>query len=136
MGPKPTLSKAEMEVARIVWELGRATVREVCEALSANRSVEYKTIQTFLRRLEAKGCLKAERIDRSIVYSPLTKPQTVIREAVADFVKRLFGGDAIPLLEHVIQEQGLSRDEILQLKALLAKSEKSKSEKPETEKHD
>lgn len=123
MTAKPALSKAEMEVARIVWERGKATVREVCEALSTSRDVEYKTIQTFLRRLELKGFLKAQRIDRSIVYSPRTRPQKVIRDAVADFVNRLFGGDALPLLEHVIQEQGLTPDELRQLREMLAKSE-------------
>ncbi|WP_010583367.1 BlaI/MecI/CopY family transcriptional regulator [Schlesneria paludicola] len=128
MAAKPALSKAEMEVARIVWDLGRATVRDVCEVLSATRSVEYKTIQTFLRRLETKGCLKAERIDRSIVYSPRTRPQKVIRDAVADFVNRLFGGEALPLLEHVIQEQGLSPDELRQLRKMLDKSQEAGAE--------
>lgn len=125
MAAQSALSKAEMEVARIVWERGKATVREVCEALSVSRDVEYKTIQTFLRRLEAKGYVKAERVERSLVYSPKTRPQTVIREAVADFVGRLFGGDALPLLEHVIQDQGLTPDELRKLREILKQAEQS-----------
>lgn len=123
MTGQSALSKAEMEVARIVWERGRATVRDVCEALSTSRDVEYKTIQTFLRRLEAKGYVKTERVERSLVYSPRTKPQKVIRDAVSDFVNRLFGGEALPLLEHVIQEQGLTSDDLSKLREILKKAE-------------
>lgn len=125
MAAQSALSKAEMEVARIVWERGKATVREVCEALSTSREVEYKTIQTFLRRLEAKGYVKSELVERSLVYSPRTRPQTVIREAVADFVGRLFGGDALPLLEHVIQDQGLTPEELRKLREMLKKAEQT-----------
>ena len=129
MSAKAALSKAEMEVARIVWDRGRATVREVCEALAASRDVEYKTIQTFLRRLETKGYLNAERVDRSIVYTPRARPRTVIRDAVTDFVNRLFGGEALPLLEHVIQEQGLTAEDLSRLREMLTKAEQSGSEK-------
>ena len=57
---RPPLSKAELEVARVVWRLGGGTVREVLESLPDRRQaeVEYKTVQTYLRRLEAKGYLK------------------------------------------------------------------------------
>ena len=52
---RAALSKAELETARIVWSLGDVTVRQVLEALPADRQIEYKTVQTFLRRLQAKG---------------------------------------------------------------------------------
>jgi len=129
MSTQSALSKAEMEVARIVWERGKATVRDVCEALSESREVEYKTIQTFLRRLEAKGYVKSERVERSLVYSPRTRPQTVIREAVADFVHRLFGGEALPLLEHVIQEQGLTPDDVRKLREMLERADRKGAKK-------
>ena len=59
---RPPASKAELEVARIVWQLGGATVRQVFESLPSDRKVEYKTVQTFLRRLESKGYLKGKNV--------------------------------------------------------------------------
>jgi predicted transcriptional regulator len=122
------LSKAEMEVARIVWERGKATVREVHELLPATRDVDFRTVQTFLRRLASKGFLKAERQGRSIVYSPRVRPRKVIREAVHDFVSRLFGGEALPLVEHLIHEQGLKPDEIRKLRKMLSQAEAEQNE--------
>jgi BlaI family transcriptional regulator, penicillinase repressor len=123
MGRRSALSKAEMEVARLVWTRGKATVREVHEALPAGRDVDYKTVQTFLRRLEGKGYLKAARDGRSIVYSPRVRPGKVIQDAVNDFVTRLFGGEALPLVEHLIQARGLGPAEIKRLRKILADAE-------------
>ena len=55
MSPRTPLSKAEMEVASLVWELGEATVRQVTDALPAKRKIDFTTVQTYLSRLEAKG---------------------------------------------------------------------------------
>jgi len=119
MAKRPALSKAEMEVAHIVWTLQGATVRAVLEALPANRNVDYKTVQTYLRRLEAKGYLSSKRDGRSLVYSASVRPKLVIRETVHDFVGRLFGGEALPLVEHLIREEGLSQTDIGRLRELL-----------------
>ena len=119
MSKRPALSKAEMEVAHIVWELQEATVRQVLEALPSQRQVDYKTVQTYLRRLEAKGYLHSRRDGRSLVYSASVRPRQVIRDTVQDFVGRLFGGNSLPLVEHLIREKGLTQDDIGKLRDLL-----------------
>jgi predicted transcriptional regulator len=113
------LAKSEMEVARVVWRLGRARVREVVEGLPAERGMDFSTVQTYLRRLKAKGYLRTEREGRADVYVPVVKPGSVIRDAIADFLNRTFGGEALLLVEHLIEERGLSEGEIDQLQARL-----------------
>ena len=51
----PALSPSETEILRLVWQLEKATVQEVCEKLPAKRKITYATVQTLLRRLEKKG---------------------------------------------------------------------------------
>ncbi len=119
MSRRPALSRSEMEIARIVWEKQRATVRDVLDALPEGRDIDYKTVQTFLRRLEAKGYLASRRDGRSLVYTPRVRATQVIKETVQDFVGRLFDGSAFPLVEHLIREQGLSRKDLHQLRGLL-----------------
>ncbi len=131
MSKRPALSKAEMEVARIVWRLGKGTVREVFEAMPPDRAVELKTVQTFLRRLEAKGYLRSTRLGRSKVYRPRIRPQKAIREAVNDLIRQLFEGDALPLLHHLVHDHGLSDDEIQQLRQMLEQLEAQQHDTPE-----
>ena len=61
MAKRPAVAKSELEVAQIVWQLGEASVRQVLEALPPERGLDFKTVQTYLRRLEAKGYLRTRR---------------------------------------------------------------------------
>lgn len=123
MGERPALSKAELEVARVLWELGEATVRQVHEALSASRKIDFTTVQTYMRRLESKGYARTWLDGRTRVYAPSVKPSTVIRETVDDLVERLFGGETLPLMQHLIEDRGVSGEDLAQLRALLDRLE-------------
>ncbi|MEX2111990.1 MAG: BlaI/MecI/CopY family transcriptional regulator [Pirellulales bacterium] len=127
MAKRATASRAELEMARIVWELGGATVRQVLEALPAERRLDYKTVQTYLRRLEAKGYLTSKRDGRTSVFRPRVRPAQVIRETVTDLVDRLFDGEALPLVEHLITDRKLTSDEIDKLRQLIDDAEESRS---------
>ncbi len=119
MTDRTALSRGEMAVARVLWELKQATVREVYEALLAGREMDFATVQTYLRRLETKGYLRTRLNGRTRVYSAKVKPRTVIRETVNDMVDRLFGGEAMPLMQHLIEDRGISDDDVAQLRKLL-----------------
>ena len=119
MGDRPALSKGEIEIARLLWEIGPATVREVFEAIPKSRKIDFSTVQTWLRRLETKGHANSKLDGRIRVYSARTKPRTVIRETVDDLVQRLFGGETMPLVKHLIEERGIDSDDIAELRALV-----------------
>ncbi len=123
MADRPALSRAEMEVARIVWTLREASVRQVLDNLPENRGINYKTVQTFLRRLEAKGYLLSRREGRSLIYAADVRPKQVVRDTVRDFINRLFNGSPMALLEHLIRDQGLEKAELDQLRHLLSEVE-------------
>ncbi|MCA9123498.1 MAG: BlaI/MecI/CopY family transcriptional regulator [Planctomycetaceae bacterium] len=119
MAERPALSKGEMEVARVLWELGSASVRQVHDALADVRKTDFTTVQTYLRRLETKGYANAKLDGRVRVYTPRVKPRTVIRETVDDLIDRLFGGEAMPLMKHLIEDRGINEDDLTQLRKLL-----------------
>src|SRR5579862_3156280 len=85
-------AKSELEVARIVWALGGATVRQVFMALPRERGLDFKTVQTYLRRLEVKGYVQTHREGRSNIYRPIVRPSQVIGEVMDDFLNLLFDG--------------------------------------------
>lgn len=123
MAARPALSKREMEVARVLWELGSAGVRQVHEALPADREMDFTTVQTYLRRLERKGYATVKLAGRVRIYAPRVKPRTVIRETVEDLIVRLFGGEAMPLMSYLIEERGISDEDMAQLRRLLDRRE-------------
>jgi BlaI family transcriptional regulator, penicillinase repressor len=125
---RPALSKGEMEVARVVWELGRATVRQAHEAMPETRKMDFATVQTYLRRLETKGYVVSSLSGHTRVYVAKVQPTMVIRETVGDLIDRLFGGEALPLMQHLIEDRGVSAAEITELRRLLDRLEEDRDE--------
>ena len=117
----PAVSPAETEILRLVWQLESATVQDICEALSADRSITYATVQTVLRRLEKKGYVKHKVKGKAHLFSAALKPEDVIKRTVGDFVMRLFGGDPLPLMLHLADHSKLKADDIERLKKLIRK---------------
>jgi len=97
---------------KAVWARGQATVRDVYEELLAGRKVAYTTVMTMMNVLERKGHLRKRAEGRSFLYRP-TRPQSqVVGTMVRDFVKRVFGGSAQPLLVHLVEEHDLSPEDL------------------------
>lgn len=124
MTDRPALSRGELEVARVLWDLGSATVREVHEAFPADRGIDFTTVQTYLRRLEQKGYARAKLDGRTRVYSPRVKPRTVIRETLNDLIDRLFGGETLPLMRHLVEEGKITSEDLAQLRDLIDRMER------------
>lgn len=127
MVDRPSLSKGEMEVARLLWEIGPATVRQTFEALPKARKMDFSTVQTYLRRLEKKGYAASTLDGRVRVYSARAKARTVIRETVDDLVQRLFGGETFPLVRHLVEDRGIEAEELAELRKLIIRLEKEQS---------
>jgi len=124
---RPALAKSELEVARIVWNLGSASVRQVLEALPVDRELDFKTVQTYLRRLEAKEYLRTKIEGRTKIYTAKVRPQQVVHQVIDDMLRLLFGGESLPLIQHLVEEHGLSDAEFEQLRNILDQAEDQKS---------
>lgn len=123
MVDQPSLSKGEMAIARLLWEHGPASVRQIFEAQSGPRPMDFTTVQTYLRRLEQKAYANSTLDGRIRIYSARTRPRTVIRETVNDLVDRLFGGETMPLVKHLIEERGMDEQDIAELRKLIDRLE-------------
>ena len=114
----PALSPSETEILRLVWQLNKATVQDVCEKLPSKRKITYATVQTLLRRLEKKGYLKHHIRGKAHVFSAAVKSEKVIKRSVGDFLDRLFGGDPVPLMQYLAEHGRIDADDIEKLKQL------------------
>jgi predicted transcriptional regulator len=116
MKPKPpTLTPQELEIMKLVWQKGEATVRDVFEDLHARRKIAYTTVMTVMKVLEGKGHLKKRQHDRAYVYRPTQPESTTVGSMVREFVDRLFDGAAKPLLVHLVKSRRLTKRELEEL---------------------
>ena len=117
----PALSPSETEILRLVWQLDKATVQDVCDKLPSKRKIAYATVQTLLRRLEKKGYLNHKARGKAYVFFPAVKREHVVKRSVSDFLDRLFGGDAVPLVQYLAKHGKINSDDIEELKQLIKK---------------
>jgi len=110
--PSPTLTPQELEIMKVVWSRGDATVRDVYEALLQERRIAYTTVMTMMNVLEKKGHLRKKVEGRSFLYRPTRPQQKVVGSMVREFVERVFGGSAAPLLAHLVDEEHLTAGEL------------------------
>ena len=97
---------------KVVWSRGRATVRDVYEALLQDRNIAYTTVMTMMNVLEKKGHLRKKAEGRSFLYRPTRPQRQVVGSMVREFVQRVFGGSAAPLLAHLVEEEHLTKEEL------------------------
>ena len=96
---------------KVVWDLERATVRDVYETLRKRRQVAYTTVMTMMKILEDKGYLRKTRLDRANLYTPARPRQQVVRAMVRDFVERVFDGATGALVLQLAKDGRLSKAE-------------------------
>ena len=118
-----TLTVQELEIMKLIWPKGQATIREVYDQLREQRPIAYTTVQTMMNVLETKGHLKKRAEEKAHVYTPVRAQQTVVKSMVREFVDRVFDGSARPLLVHLLKEKGLTERERRELQRLLEKED-------------
>ncbi len=115
----PALSAAETQILYLLWTLGRGTVQDIYQKLPSDRQIASATVQTLLRRLEAKGYVTHSTRGKAHVFRPAVRREEVIRRTVRDFIDRLFGGDPVPLMLHLADRTELNPKDLQRLKKML-----------------
>jgi BlaI family transcriptional regulator, penicillinase repressor len=114
-----TLTEQELEIMKVIWDRGEATVRDVVASLSEQRQIAYTTVMTMMNILEQKGHLKKWQVDRAFVYKPAHAQEQVIGSMVRDFVDRVFNGSAAPLLVHLVDDKKLTEKELNEIREIV-----------------
>lgn len=115
------LTDLELEIMQVVWEADpRAlTVRDVVSVLGsgAGRRPAYTTVQTVMGILCEKGALRSRPGPaRAHLYRAGLTRDAATTSMTQDFVERMFGGEAKPLLAHLVEHESLDRDALEELK--------------------
>ena len=113
------LTRQELQIMKVVWERGAATVKEVCDAMSQKKVTAYTTILTLMGILEEKGALVHTRSGRAYVYKPLLSRQQATRNQVHDVLTRFFDGDPEKFIENVILNEVKEPQQLGSVKHLL-----------------
>jgi BlaI family penicillinase repressor len=115
------LSDLQLDLMRVLWARGEASVAEVGDALAHGRALAHTTVATLLSRLAARGAVAARRDGRQLVYRACVSESQVRRTMVSSLIERVFAGDAKALLAHLVSEREVKPGDLEKVQTLLAK---------------
>ncbi len=119
------LTRFELQIMRVLWDLGRASVREIQEQLPDKRRPAYTTVQTIVRRLEEKGGVRRLRkIGNALIFEPAITRKAVHGRLLTELLQ-LFGGSARPLMAHLAEMGKLSLEDVRELETMLTEQRNS-----------
>jgi len=117
--PNAVPTDLELELLKVIWDRGEATVREVFVELSGRRKIAYTTVLTMMGVLERKGHLTKTAGERAYIYRPTQPRDKVVGGMVAEFVGRVFNGSAKPLLMHLVENPDLPAEDLRAIEKLV-----------------
>ncbi|MBN2243673.1 MAG: BlaI/MecI/CopY family transcriptional regulator [Acidobacteria bacterium] len=99
------LTRQELEIMKIIWDMGAVSVKNVYLVISRNKKTAYTTVLTIMGILESKGALSHTKSGRAYIYRPLLTRQQAARNQICDILDRFFDGNPQKMIEN-IQENG------------------------------
>jgi len=112
-------TELELEILKVVWRIGPATVRQVREELAVVRDLAYTSVMTMMTIMTRKGYLKRTKDGRSFIYQATYKEQKASKSMLQDIVDRLFGGSTTAVMQHLLETSDLDDNELKQIRQLI-----------------
>lgn len=118
MDPSPT--DREMEILKVLWELGEGSVRDVHERLEPASGLHFNTIQTQLRIMDGKGLVTHRPEGRTFLYKPACSREQVSSQ----FLHKVFDGALDQLVLSMLSAERVDANELKELEKLIADARK------------
>ena len=125
MPQEPTPTERELQILKVLWDRGEASVREVYEAMRAAAAegggapIAQNTVQAFLRTMEDKGLVRHRTEGRTFIYQPVHRPQDTKQKLVSRVLHRVFDGALDQLVQSALSLGRPTDEELDRLEALI-----------------
>lgn len=113
------LTDAEWKVMTVLWEGAPRTMMEITNELKAETGWTKYTVMSFLKRMEEKGALHFEEGQKAKLYYPDLKREDASIQETEEFLNKVFHGKIGLMLNAMVQQKALSKQEIDELYEIL-----------------
>ena len=119
MSEQPEPTTRELEILKVLWDRGEASVRQVHEALGQDLPIVQNTVQAFLRTMESKGLVAHRTEGRTFIYRSLVPREGTSQHLLGRLLERVFDGAMDELVESALALRRPTADELERLRALV-----------------
>jgi predicted transcriptional regulator len=111
------LTRRELDVMSVIWQLGSATVAEVKAGLADD--LAYPTVLTILRTLEAKRHVRHTQEGKAFRYFPRLKSDVAGSSALARVLDKVYRGSRELLVAGLLADEDIAAAELKRLRKLV-----------------
>ncbi len=117
-GPfQPT--EVELQILRVLWELGPSPVRDVHARLNAAKGTNYSTTVKMLSVMREKGLVRRDESDSPHIYRAAVTRESAGKRLVKDLVDKVYDGAAMSLVLHALRSARATPDELAEVRRML-----------------
>lgn len=121
--PSPRPTDGELEILRILWDIGPSTVRDVHAVLERGRGTGATTVLKMMQIMTEKGLLARDESVRPQVYRAARTRQHTQGRLVADLLERVFEGSPAKLVLQALSTREATPEELQEIRTLLDRLE-------------
>lgn len=112
-------TELELEILKVLWQLGPATVREVRDRLEPIRDLAYTSVMTVMNIMTKKGYVRRRKNGNSFVYRASVNRDATANRILGDVADRLFEGSRKMAALQLLETADIDEAELARLRELL-----------------
>jgi predicted transcriptional regulator len=124
--PATQPTEVELQILRILWELGPSGVRPIHARLEAEKGTNYSTTVKMLSVMLEKGLVTRDEAERPHVYRAAVSQDRARKKMLHELIDKLYDGSASSLVMHALSSQKASPDELNEIRRMLDELEGKK----------
>lgn len=117
-------SALELQVLGVLWEKGKATAREVLEAMPDSKPRAYTTVLSVLQGMEKKGFVKRATSGVTHVWSAKVSRAQTTTPVFRELIQNAFAGSPAMALQQLLGSEKISAKELAELRKILDDAKK------------
>jgi BlaI family penicillinase repressor len=117
------LTDVELQILRVLWELGPSPVREIHARLEQQKGTNYSTTVKMLSVMLQKELVTRTEDQRPHVYRPKVSRKLAGKRMMRDLFDKVYEGSSLSLVLQALSTESPSADEIAEVRRFLDEME-------------
>lgn len=113
----------ELEILRILWELGPSPVRDIHAKLSESKDTNYSTTVKMLAVMLTKGLLKRDEDATPHIWRAAVTREKAARKFLTELIEKVYDGSTMSLVLQALSSGKASQEDIDEARRLLDQME-------------
>ena len=113
----------ELQILRILWELGPSPVRDIHQRLNEAKGTNYSTTVKMLSVMLEKGLVRRDENASPHIYRAAFSRETAGKRMLSDLIEKVYDGAAMSLVLQALASTQATKEELDEVRRLLDQME-------------